>query len=77
MDLLDAYKKTAKEAPAPQHQMPEWQDEENAPKPGTFIRILMKLSGGRIHDPSQTTGILIAVVAIIFGIALFVFLGAR
>ena len=75
MDILGEYRKTIKEAPAPQRTRVEWGNEIEQ-QAGVLIKLLMKLSGGRIHDASQTTGILLIIMALVFGIALVVFLRA-
>lgn len=76
MDILGEYRKTIKETPAPQKARVEWGDETGQQQAGMLIGVLMKLSGGRIHDASQATGTLLVVMALIFVIALVVFLRA-
>lgn len=76
MDILGEYRKTTKETPTLQKAKVEWGDEAGEQQTGMFIKILMKLSGGRIHDASQATPVLLVLMGLIFVIAIVVFLRA-
>lgn len=69
MDILEAYEKQNPRVVqvAPQRQQ--------SPEHGFFIRLVMRLSGGRIENSHQASYVLLAAAGVILLAAIVVFLG--
>mgnify|MGYP001577440866 CR=1 len=69
MDLLEQYKK---QYPETFKQKPQWQPSDEY---GFFIRLVMRLSRGRVRDTRQAARVLLIAAAVILLLSLFFFVG--
>ena len=71
MDILSQYEKQQGTTPAsvPQYQPPA----EN----GFIMDLVVRLSGGKIHDRTQISFVLVVIAILAFGISLFIIFGGR
>ncbi|MBI3442188.1 MAG: hypothetical protein HY007_00230 [Candidatus Sungbacteria bacterium] len=77
MDLLQEYNKTQPKIQLP-HTLPtegQLLAQRYAPDAGFFVRLVMKLSGGRIQNTKQASIILLIFAMIVMIISLFLFFG--
>lgn len=70
MDILGAYEKQNQPIAQPIVQRAQ------SPEYGFFIRLVMRLSGGRIENARQASYVLLGAVVVILIVAIVVFLGA-
>ncbi|MBI4224705.1 MAG: hypothetical protein HY617_00060 [Candidatus Sungbacteria bacterium] len=75
MDILEAYEKNQPKAQSQNVLPTEGQllAQRYAPDTGFFIRLVMKLSGGRIQNNRQASYVLLGIAGIIMIISLFLF----
>ena len=69
MDILKQYEK---QFPEIKKAAPQW---EEPAQYGFFIRLIMRLSGGRINNETQASYVLIAVAALMIVVSLFIIFG--
>ena len=67
MGILEQYKKQFPEANQP---TPQWQP---ASEYGFFVKLVTKLSGGRIQDETKANYVLLGAAGIIFLVAILIF----
>jgi len=69
MDLLSQYKQDHPEALRP---TPQWEPPKEY---GFFIRLVMRLSGGRIREINQASYILLGAAALVLVVSIFLYFG--
>ena len=69
MDILKQYEK---QFPEIKKAAPQWEEPSEY---GFFIRLVMRLSGGRINNETQASYVLIAVAALMIVASLFIIFG--
>ena len=75
MDLLDQYKKQhGEQAPAQTNiPIPSGRDWRGGEEHSSFVRLVMRASGGRITDDHQANIILLIMGGIFFAVSIFLF----
>lgn len=76
MDILQEYEKTQVKAPLPSTVQTQEQllAQRYVPDTGFFVRLVMRLSGGRIRDARQASLVLLIISALIVALSIIIFL---